>query len=857
MGLPIEEWLERIVGSVRAGRGLVLVAEPGAGKTTRVPAALMDAGLAAHGEIVVVQPRRLAARMAAARVAEERGEKLGGRVGYTVRFEDRSSRATRLRFVTEGILVRRLIEEPELLGVAVVVLDEFHERSLAADLSLAWARRLVHGPRPDLRVVVMSATLDADPVARFLGCEVMHVPGRTHPVTVEHLDKPDDRRLEEQVSAAVRRLIVRGLDGDVLVFLPGAAEIRRAREACAEIAKARGIDVVALHGDLPANEQDRAVRRGERPKIILSTNVAETSITIESVVAVVDSGLARVARHSPWTGLPTLELAKISRASAAQRAGRAGRTRPGVCVRLYTKHDHDARPAHDVPEIARADLAETSLMLRARGEDPRAFPFFEAPPTTAVEAADALLARLGALDGTGGATEIGRQLLALPTHPRLGRVLIEAASLGDPSRAAAVTALLGEREIRLAARTRVSDASAGLHETGPSDVLARLEAFEAVERDGLAERRIRAHDLDPNAIRAVARARDQLERALPVDLGRVPQLTGGGGERGELGEDEGILVAVLTGFPDRVGKRRAARGEDVVFAGGGAGKLAPTSVVRDAELMVAVEVDDRARGTTLIRTASAIEPEWLLERYPDRIVEVDELRFDEKQERVERARALTYDGLALDESRRAAEPGAETSRVLAEAALTAGPARFCDPVELERLVRRARFASAHDATARPIDDGTIRGALLSMCEGATGFADLRRSSLLDYLRADLGPDVVAKIDRLAPDTARIPGRPRGVPIQYELDRPPWIESRLQDFFGLADGPTVAAGRVPLVLHFLAPNMRAVQVTTDLAGFWDRHYPTLRKELMRRYPRHHWPEDPRTAEPLRPGGRKPR
>ena len=852
VALPIDEHLPRITAAVRERGGLVLVAEPGAGKTTRVPAALMDAGLARDGEIVVVQPRRLAARMAAARVAEERGERLGGRIGYTVRFEDRSSRQTRVRFVTEGILVRRLIDEPELPGVALVVLDEFHERSLAADLSLALSRRLARGTRSDLQLVVMSATLDADPVATFLECEAMHVPGRTHPVEIEHLDKPDDRRLEDQIAAAVRRLAVRGLDGDVLVFLPGAGEIRRARDACAAIAGAHGIDVVALHGDLPAKEQDRAVRRGERPKIILSTNVAETSITIESVVAVIDSGLARVARHSPWTGLPTLELAKVSRASAAQRAGRAGRTRPGVCIRLYTKHDHDTRPAHDVPEIARADLAETSLLLRAQGEDPGTFPFFERPPRSALDAADALLARLGALDAAGRPTELGGTLLSLPTHPRLGRVLVEAARRGDPARAAAAAALLGEREIRLGARTRFGDGRAGIEESGPSDVLARLEAFEAVERDGLSEGRMRAHDLDPNAVRAVARARDQLERALPRAVG-----VSGGTVPFETDEDEAVLVAVLTGFPDRVGKRRATGGEDVVFAGSGAGKLAPTSVVREAELMVAVEVDDRARGATIIRTASAIEPEWLLELYPDRIAEVDELRFDPKQERVERIRALAYDGLALDESRSAAEPSEDASRVLAEAALAKGPARFCDAGELERLVRRARFASAHDDTVEPISDDTLRAALLAMCEGATGFADLERSSLLDYLRADLGPAAIAKLDRLAPDAAHIPGRPRGVPIQYELDRPPWIESRLQDFFGLAEGPTVAAGRVPLVLHFLAPNMRAVQVTTDLAGFWDRHYPTLRKELMRRYPKHHWPEDPRTAEPLRPGGRRPR
>jgi ATP-dependent helicase HrpB len=841
--LPIDEHLPRIVEAVRERAGLVLVAEPGAGKTTRAPAALLDAGLAADGEIVVVQPRRLAARMAAARVAGERRGKLGGEVGYTVRFDDRSSRETRLRFVTEGILVRRLIAEPELPGVAAVVLDEFHERTLAADLSLAWTRKLAAGARPDLRVVVMSATLDADPVAAFLGCDVARVSGRAYPVEVEHLDRPDDRRLEDQVGAAVRRLAVRGLDGDVLVFLPGAGEIRRARDACAEIAEAHGLDIAALHGDLPPKEQDRAVRRGARPKIILSTNVAETSVTIEGVVAVVDSGLARVARVSPWTGLPTLEVAKISRASAAQRAGRAGRTRPGVCVRLYTRHDHDTRPAHDAPEIARADLAETVLLLRAQGEDPRAFGFFEPPPVSALDAAEALLARLGAMDEAGVASELGRQLLALPVHPRLGRVLLEAASRGELDAGATLAAVLGEREIRLSARTRFDDAQSGVAEIGPSDVLARLEAFEAVERDGLG--RARARGLDQAAVHAVARTRDQLARA----AARSPAPRGGSASSGpgpEEAGDEALLVAVLCGFPDRVGRRRAAGSDEIVFAGGGSGRLAPSSVVREASFVVAVEVDDRKRGATIIRAASAIEPEWLLELFPERVSDTDELRFDPKQERVERVRTLAYDGLALDESRAPAEPGADTTRALADAALAAGPARFCDPDALEHLGRRQRFAAQHDPAVPPPDDGSERRALLAMCEGATGFAELGRT-LIDYLRAELGP-ALPHIDSLAPETVRIPGRPKGVRVTYELDRPPWIESRLQDFFGLAEGPRVAGGRVPLVLHLLAPNQRAVQVTTDLAGFWDRHYPDLRKELSRRYPRHHWPEDPRTASP---------
>src|SRR5919205_1936508 len=362
--LPVDEILPAAVEVLRRGRSLVVEAPPGAGKTTRLPPALLDAGVAGEGDVLVLEPRRLAARMAARRVAEERGERLGETVGYQVRFEEVSSRATRLRFLTEGVLTRRLLADPQLKGVGCVVLDEFHERHLQADLALALLKRLQKTSRPDLKLVAMSATLDAAPVARYLDdCPVLRSEGRRFEVAVEHLARHDERPLEVQVEAAVRRLVHEGLDGHVLVFLPGAASIRKAQHECARVAAEHDLLVLPLHGELPAAEQDAAVRPSDRRKLILSTNVAETSVTIEGVAAVVDSGLARVATHSPWSGLPRLVVSRVSRASAVQRAGRAGRTRPGRCLRLYTRHDHDGRPEHDVPEIRREDLAETALVL--------------------------------------------------------------------------------------------------------------------------------------------------------------------------------------------------------------------------------------------------------------------------------------------------------------------------------------------------------------------------------------------------------------------------------------------------------------------------------------------------------------
>jgi ATP-dependent helicase HrpB len=834
--LPIDSFLPAITGALERAGAAVVVAEPGAGKTVGVPPALLER--VAGKDVLVLEPRRLAARMAARFVASRLGEKLGERVGYRVRFDDTTGPRTRLVYMTEGVLTRRLADDPELRGVGAVVFDELHERHLHTDLGLAMVQRLRASTRPDLWVVAMSATLDAEPVARFLGAEVVHVPGRAHPVSVEHAEGADARPLERQVAAACHRLLVGdAVDGDVLVFLPGAAEIRRAAEACARVAEAADAEVVLLHGDLPAAEQDRAVRPGPRRKIILSTNVAETSITVEGVVAVVDSGLARMAHHSPWSGLPSLRTDKVSQASAVQRAGRAGRLRPGRCVRLYTRHDLASRPESHPPEIHRSDLSELVLLLRARGEDPRAFPFFEPPPEPPLRAAEELLERLGAVDGKGAVTEMGRATLALPLHPRLARLFLEARERGAAERGASLAALASERELRRALRgaVRPGERTAKV-QVGASDLLARLDAFEAADAEGLGARAIRAHELDAGVVHAVDRTRRQLLRGSTPGMW-VPLEQ----------EEEALLLATLAAFPDRVGRRRHARSDELVMAGGGSARLAPQSVVKEAAFAVAVEADEHRGGGGLIRVASAVEPEWLLELFPDRIAERREVRFDAERERVEVVTALLYDALVLDEGRSDARGDPEAARVLCDAALAAGLERFCDGDTLQSLRTRFEFAAAHGLGPSPLDDAQVRAVLADVCEGAVSFAEVRDAKPLDLLLARLAPDLRKRLDRIAPEHVDLPAR-RRVAVQYEAGKPPWIASRLQDFFGLTQGPAVAEGRVPLVLHLLAPNRRAVQVTTDLAGFWTRHYPQIRKELMRRYPRHAWPETPTPAAP---------
>jgi len=852
--LPIDPLLPEIVTALRRGRGAVIEAPPGAGKTTRVPRAIHEAGIAEGREVVVLEPRRLAARLAARRVAEEMGEKVGETAGYQVRFEEVAGPRTRIRFVTEGLLTRRLLADPTLPTAAVVVLDEFHERHLHSDLALAFLRRLQETQRPDLRLVVMSATLDAAPVARFLGAPSFRSEGRRFEVAIEYLSASEaarpDVRLERLVSSAVRRLVAEERDGDVLVFLPGAAEIRRCREALEPLAGSAGLDLLPLHGDLPPEEQDRAVRPGARRKVILSTNVAESSVTIEGVVAVVDSGLARVASHSPWSGLPRLTVRKVSRASAAQRAGRAGRLRPGRALRLYTRHDHDGRPEFDLPEVLREDLAEPLLSLAGLGVA-QDLVWFEAPPAAALEAARRLLHDLAAVDAGGRVTDLGRRMLHFPLHPRQARLLAEAESRGVAEAGALLAALLGERDVR----ERGPGPGRRAPPTGPSDLLELANLMGEAERARFDADRLRELGLSPGPARALDRARRQLSRLARRSGPRPPPSE----------EEEALLRATLAAYPDRVARRRAPGSREVLLCGGGGARLDEASVVREAPLLVAVDAEERRGdrrpvgsgrpGEVLIRLASAVTQEMLLDLFPDALRYQDEIVWNAEAERVEGTERLLYRDLVLEESRRAKVDPARAEELLAQAALAKGPAAFLADGALDRLLARVALAARHAPEGRlpPVSDAQARGALRALCAGRRSFEDLRAAGLGEAILAGLPPGGRALLDRLAPERVALPSG-RSLLVHYAPGEEPWVESRLQDFFGMARGPAVAGGKVPLVLHLLAPSQRPVQVTTDLAGFWERHYPAVRRELMRRYPRHAWPEDPLGASPPAARGR---
>ncbi len=868
--LPIDQVLRDVVEAARRSGAVVVEAPPGAGKTTRVPAALLDAGFAEAGEIWVLEPRRLPARMAAIRVAAERGERAGETVGYSVRFDEVAGPRTRVRFLTEGLFVRKLLADPRLGGVSAVVLDEMHERHVATDLALAWLRRLRAGARRDLTVVAMSATLDAEPARAFLAGTLVRAEGRRFDVAVDHLspaEAAEERPLERRVAGAVRQILREEADGDVLVFLPGASEIRRAQTALAELPQAGALAILPLHGDMPLEEQARAIAPGQRRKIVLATNVAESSVTIDGVVAVIDSGLARVAAHSPWTGLPALAVAKISRASAEQRAGRAGRTRPGRALRLYTRHDFDQRPGYDVPEIARADLADLAMTLAALGvPDAGELDWLEAPPAAAWGAARALLAELGAVgdrtgtpggfvapaattslgkaqlgEGGAGLTAVGRRMQALPTHPRLARIVVAGQDGGCRDDAALAAALIAERDIRRSARASFA-AGPAQAERG-ADVTDLVESFRQAEAERFRPEALRRLELEPRAVEEVRRARGQLLGSLGRGASTPPR-------------PAPVEMALLAGFPDRVARRRDPGGTAVVLAGGGSAEVGRA---QPGEWLLALDVIEarragRAGGRPQVRLSARIEPEWLLDLFPDRVTDVDRRAFNPTTERVEQTSGLAYGGLLLDARTTPAPADEETARLLADAALARGVDRLPGGEAIPALLERIAFVrrSVPDAPLPDLGADGVAALVRLACVGRVGFAELTApgADLTAAVTGALSSEARRALETLAPSRLTLGGG-RSLTVHYEAAAPPWIESRLQDFFGTSAVPAIAGGRVPLTVHLLAPNGRAVQVTRDLAGFWRQHYPALRRELGRRYPKHAWPEDGAAARPPAP------
>jgi ATP-dependent helicase HrpB len=844
VSLPIDASLPELLSSLGRHPNAVLEAPTGAGKTTRVAPALLAAGIAADGLILLIEPRRLAARAAARWMAAERGSRLGDEIGYHVRFDRCASPQTRILAVTPGILLRHFDRDPYLQQLAAVIFDEFHERTLESDLGLALCRLVQQTVKPELRLLAMSATLSAEPVARYLGdAPVTRSRGRSFPVEIRYEPRQHPTPWHVAVASGVRQVLA-ATAGDLLVFLPGMQEIRHAARELRGLAEQQNLEVVILHGDLPPDEQDRALLPLRRRKIVLSTNVAETSVTVAGITGVVDTGLARQLVFDARVGLDRLQLTPISRASADQRAGRAGRTAPGVCLRLWSPSEHAQRTAETEPEIRRVDLAGALLQLAHCGEtDMLRFPWLEPPPAESVERSLALLRRLGAIDEE-GITPLGRRFVRLPVHPRLAALLVEGARLGNAEHAATAAVLLSERDPftrPLAPPDGATSANAI-----SSDLLDRIDSVEQFERHGRTE--FATGSLQRSSARSLLKSRDQLlrlgqssQRTTSHDAVPLPQLP----------PDESLGRALLAAFSDRLCRLRARGSREGVMVGGRGVRLAPYCRLVDGELLLAIDVDAR-QSEVLVRSAVGIQQEWLPAERQSVSVDVE---FDPASERVVARRRRRFDDLLLEEHPAALPAGEQTTAALAAAAAER-LSSVLPPPETNAgnyLLRLQWLREALPELDLPaIDDSKLRELLPWLCRGCRSFEELRRADWRQAFETLLTYDQRQAVEREAPERLTVPSG-NCLALRYELGRPPVLAVRIQEIFGWQQTPRVARGRVAVVLELLAPNYRPQQITTDLASFWANTYAQVRKDLRGRYPKHAWPEDPLTHPPQRPPG----
>jgi len=837
--LPIDVVLDELARTLERHNAAVLVAPPGAGKTTRVPLALLDAPWVENKKIIVLEPRRIAARASAERMAHTLRERVGETVGYRVRFGSKVSRATRIEVVTEGIFSRQILDDPELSGVAAVLFDEFHERSLDADLGLALARDAQTGLREDLRILVMSATLDGARVARLLGeAPVIASEGRAFPVETRYLGRKSDAPVERQMADAIA-VALRADPGSVLAFLPGAAEIRRTQNFLAERIHDASIEIVPLFGALDASVQDRAIApapKGHR-KVVLATSIAETSLTIEGVRIVVDSGLARVPRYEPEIGLTRLETVRASRAAVDQRRGRAGRIEPGVCYRLWDEPQTASFAAYTQPEILSADLSSLVLDLAQWGvRDPAGLAFLDPPPAPALKEARGLLGELGALDDDGRITAEGKRLRALALPPRLARMIVDSNALGTGKAAAEIAAVLTER---------------GLGGDNV-DLDVRLDVF----------RRDRSQRAD--SARSLARRWvSQVTSSSPSPL--AGEGRGGGGEAEHLparkespvqGDGElatGVMLALA--FPDRVARNRG-NGSFVLANGRGAALEQTSALSRSPYVAVAELTGTAAQGRILL--AAPITLAEIELHFADQIETADEISFDRGAMALRARRKKTLHAITLSEAPLALQPSAETARVLADGLIAGGldklpwsksSSQWRDRV---MFLRKAEGDVIQNLWPDLSDDALAaqrEAWLVPALYDKTALKDLSAGDLSDALMTLLPWELRARLEREAPTHF---GAPTGteLAIDYEAEQGPTIAVRLQELFGLNIHPSIAKGAIPLVLELLSPAHRPVQVTRDLPGFWRGSYAAVRSDLRGRYPRHPWPEDPASAVPTR-------
>lgn len=860
--LPIYDLESAIVGALRKQRRLVLSAPTGSGKSTQVPQMLLGHGLLdpAPGQVIVLQPRRLAARLLAARVARELGVELGREVGYSIRFENVTSGVTRIRFVTEGVLLRQMIEDPSLAGVRALIFDEFHERHLYGDITLARALDLQESTRPDLVLAVMSATLDTRLLGAYLStagktptasaraddfCAILQSEGRTFPVNIHYAETPaytDREPVWEQAADAFAAYVREGGEGDVLVFMPGAFEIQQTLEAIRHRREASGFRLLPLHGELSPRDQDAAVARYDQRKVVVATNVAETSLTIDGVRCVIDSGLARIPRFDPYRGINTLLIERISQASADQRTGRAGRTAPGTCHRLWTEAEHQDRPVQEKPEVQRLDLAEVVLTLKAAGvEDLQAFRWLEHPGDQRLAHAEELLLDLGALSPVPNhptaLTPLGRRMLAFPLHPRYSRLLLAAADWGCVYQACLIAALTQGRDLLL---RKVDKRSRDLREDllgekAASDFFHLMRAFTYAANHDFRLEACRKLGLHAVTARQIGPLLQQFLRiaereGLEVQPRRVP--------------DEIVQKCLLTAFSDRVARRLDAGTLRCDLVHHRRGVLARESVVHHAELLVAAEVREvgshGGEVQTILSLATAIEQSWLEELFPNDLERELEVFYDAHARRVYAEELQLFRGLELAARKLEPPPLDTAARLLAEQVM-AGRLELKEwnhaiDQWICRLNCLGRWCPEFELP--PVETADRLTLIEQVCHGAFTYKEIKDRPVRRIVHDWLSPVQRDLLDQHAPDRVTL-SNGRTPKVAYSETEPPTIALRLQELYGVQNVPRVGLGRIPLRVQILAPNMRPVQVTSDLANFWKEHYPAVKSQLQRRYPKHEW------------------
>ena len=832
--LPVDDVLSELLKGLEEHASALLIAPPGAGKSTRVPPAVLSSDWIGEGRVWMLQPRRAAAKLVAQRIASEMGVQLGQEVGYSVRFESKRSEKTRIEVLTEGLMTRRMQSDPFLEGVSVVIFDEFHERSLDADLAFSLICEIQKEARPDLRILVMSATLDAGPVASHLSdCPVVHAEGRAFPVAINFEAKTEKELIWRRCSHAVRRALKQESEGHVLVFLPGVGEIKRLEE---ELSGIQGVDVFPLHGRMKLSDQELALSPSRRRKVILSTNLAESSVTIQGVRAVVDTGLVRRARFEPTLGFSRLELTRISQASAEQRAGRAGRTQAGSCYRLWTSGDHKSMSGFEIPEVGRSDLARALLEIYAWGNSARTFPWFESPKRTHQDQALSLLESLNLVEEDRITTQ-GKEALRFPLHPRLASFVLRGAEEGFPRRSVAVATLLSEPDVFRKLPKGVKGC----------DLELRLELLEAYEKGADACRKI-GGEVNRRSLSSCVKVRRQLLQLLGTGVGGIEPAS------------PDFTKVLIEHFPERVGAQRGSGSNRYRLAGGQGIILDEDSLSQGQSLILALGIWAARRGERAdhrVGFAMSLNLEEL------DTVEGSDTYFDREREAVLHRRVRRLGDLVVSEHQMDTKPDPElVSRVLAEA-VAKNPKRALKlSKEALNLLQRIEFLNrtlpdmklptmGELQEAGAVQEGSL---LLSICTGLRSFDETRKLDLLGHIQGALTYEQQKALDAHAPDRFLLPNGTHGF-ISYEGDGPPVLKARVQQFFGLRENPSVAMGTVPLLLHILAPNQRPVQVTQDLQSFWSDTYAQVRKDLRGRYPKHPWPEDPTTPIPPR-SRRKP-